>query len=410
MSDSAAAQKVCAEAFSLDNYYAVNSASLQSEVTAANNERLNIGYFSADYREHALPSLVAGLFERHDRARFKLIGFAFGQDTGGRMRSRVSAAFDRFIDVHGKSDVEVIRMARDMEIDIAVDLTGFTTGCRPHVFAGRAAPVQINYLGYPGTMGAEYMDYIIGDPVVIPEEARQHYTEKVIYLPCFQANDTQRQIADRVFTREELGLPPEGFVYCCFNNNYKFTPAVFDCWMRILGRVEDSVLFLYAANEPAVVNLKNEAAARGISPDRLVFGKALPHAEYLARYRAADLFLDTLPFNAGTTASDALWAGLPVLTCAGEAFAARMAASLLHAVGLPELVTHHLDDYENLAVELAQHPDKLPAIRQKLMQNRNTTILFDTPFFAKNLENALEAVYERSQAGLKPENIWVKNF
>ena len=374
----------------------------------ARRDKLRIGYFSADFRSHPVSFLTAELFETHDRSRFELTAFSFGPDTNDDMRKRLEAAFDRFIDVRSLSDKETAMLARTLEIDIAVDLGGFTKDSRTGIFAMRAAPLQVSYIGYLGTMGADYIDYLIADPAIIPEEYRRHYAEKIVYLPSYQANDSKRRIADKAFTREELGLPPTGFVFCCFNNNYKILPGTFEGWMRILQRVAGSVLFLYAGNERAASNLRQEAARRGGDAGRLVFGKRLPVPEYLARYRAADLFLDTLPYNAGTTASDALWAGLPVLTCAGDAFASRVAASLLHAIHLPELITSTQEEYENLAVELATNPQKLGQIRQQLANNRLTTPLFDTPRFTKHLEAAYTKMYARYQADLPPEHIYIK--
>ena len=351
---------------------------------------------------------MAGLFEQHDRARFEVVGFSFGPDKKEAMRDRVAASFDRFIDVRDRSDRDVALLARNLDIDIAVDLKGFTTDSRWKIFAHRAAPLQVNYLGYPGTMGADYMDYIIADRVLIPDDSGKYYSENIIYLPhSYQANDRKRPIAERLFTRQELRLPDSGFVYCCFNNNYKITPAIFDGWMRILGQVRDSVLWLLADNPWAERNLRREAAARGVAAERLVFAGRLPAAEHLARQRAADLFLDTLPYNAHTTASDALWAGLPVLTRAGTSFPSRVAASLLTAIDLPELITTTPEDYERRAIELARNPEQLSAIRARLARNRLTTPLFDTGLFARHIETAYVQMYERYQAGLAPAPIHV---
>ena len=370
-------------------------------------EKIRIGYFSMDFENHPVSFLTAGLFESHDKDKFEVYAFSFGADTKDEMRIRLEAAFDRFMDVQSRSDKEIAELARQMQIDIAIDLAGFTSGSRSSIFALRAAPLQINYLGYPGTMGADYMDYLIADKQVIPQEVQNYYAEKIVYLPCFQANDRQRKISDKVFSREELGLPESGFVFCCFNNNYKITPSTFDGWMRILQQVDDSVLFLYADSEPAATNLRIEASQRGVDPKRLIFGDKLATPEYLARYRCADLFLDTLPFNAGTTASDALWAGLPVLTCTGEAFASRMAASLLTAIDLPELITTTQEDYEALAVELATNPEQLRAIKEKLDRNRLTAPLFDTKLFTRHIEDAYTQMYQRYQADLAPDHIYV---
>jgi predicted O-linked N-acetylglucosamine transferase (SPINDLY family) len=294
-------------------------------------------------------------------------------------------------------------LARDMEIDIAVNLGGHTLGSRTGIFALRAAPVQVSYLGYPGTMGAAYIDYLIADRTTITEQDQVHYLEKIVYLPdTYQVNDSKRPIAAQAFSKAESGLPQTGFVFCCFNSNYKIMPNTFDSWMRILMQVEGSVLWLLEDHARTVANLKKEAERRGVNEQRLVFAKPLPLEEHLARHRLADLFLDTLPYNAHTTASDALWAGLPVLTCTGETFASRVAASLLNAIHLPELITSTTDAYEALAVELATNPELLRAIKDKLAGNRLTTPLFDTRLFTRNLESAYTEMAGRYQAGLAP--------
>jgi predicted O-linked N-acetylglucosamine transferase (SPINDLY family) len=371
----------------------------------ARHDRIRVGYFSADFRAHATSSLTAALFETHDRSRLELTAFAFGADTRDAMRQRVAAAFDRFLDVRAQSDHDIARLARTLEIDIAVDLGGFTRGSRPRIFALRAAPLQVSYLGYLGTMAADYMDYLIADDTLIPQAQRPHYAEKIVYLPSYQVNDCRRPIAPRRFTRQELGLPPQGFVFCCLNSAYKLTPGTFDGWMRILTRVPDSVLYLLGGSAALEGNLRREAEARAVAADRIVFGARLPPAEYLARYRTADLFLDTLPYNAGTTASDALWAGLPVLTCMGSAFAGRVGASVLRAAGLPELITPTAQQYEQLAVELAGNPGRMAAIRAKLTAGLRAAPLFDTAASARHLEAAYARMYERHQAGLPPEDI-----
>jgi predicted O-linked N-acetylglucosamine transferase (SPINDLY family) len=368
-------------------------------------ERLRIGYFSADFHGHATASLTAELFEIHDRSRLELTAFSLGPDTQDEMRRRLEPAFDRFLDVRARSDSDIALLARDLGIDIAVDLGGFTRGGRPGIFALRAAPVQVSYLGYLGTMSADYIDYLIADETIVPAAHREHYREKIVCLPSYQANDSKRRIAAKRFARGELGLPETGFVYCCFNSTYKITPGTFDTWMRILRRVPGSVLLLLGGAEALQANLRREAHERGIAPQRIVFGARLPAPEYLARYRAADLFLDTLPYNAGTTASDALWSGLPVLTCMGEAFASRIGASLLHAVGLPELITATAQQYEELAVELASRPQRLAGLRAKLSGDLRRTPLFNTVAFARHLEAAYARMAERARAGLAPEHL-----
>jgi len=376
----------------------------------ARSPKIRIGYYSADFHNHATTWLMAELFERHDRSRFELIGFSFGPDRQDEMRQRVSAAFDQFIDVRMKSDQEVAQLSRLLGIDIAVDLKGYTQDNRMGIFSYRAAPVQVSYLGYPGTVGAPYMDYLIADRTLVPEHSRQHYSEKIVYLPgSYQVNDRQRRISQRSFTKVEVGLPEQGFVFCCFNNNYKITPVMFDSWVRILNAVPGSVLWLFEDNVTAATNLRKEAERRGLDTTRLVFAKRMELSEHLARHRLADLFLDTLPCNAHTTASDALWAGLPVLTQIGESLAARVAASLLNAVGLPELIAETQAQYELLAIELANNPDRLLDIKARLQQNRLTAPLFDTDLYTRNLEAAYMAMYERYQADLPPEHIYLSD-
>jgi predicted O-linked N-acetylglucosamine transferase (SPINDLY family) len=373
--------------------------------------RIRLGYFSADFREHPVSYLAAGLFEAHDRARFELFAFAFGPPARGAMGARVEAAFDQFIDVGNRSDADVAQLARDLGIDIAVDLTGFTLHNRTGIFARRAAPLQISFLGYLGTMGAEYIDYIIGDPTVIPREHAGYYTEKIAWLPhTFQVNDARRVISSREFTRQEAGLPEQGFVFCCFNNNWKITPEVFAIWMRLLDRAPGSVLWLVEDNPAAGRNLRAEARKHGIHAERLVFASRMDLPEHLARQRRADLFLDTLPYNAGATASDALWAGLPVLTQLGGTYAGRMAASLLKAVGLPELITVSAEGYESLALELALDAPRLAALRQRLATSSLTSPLFDTDLFTRHIEAAYTAMWNRQDSGLAPEHIVVSQL
>ncbi len=370
------------------------------------SKKIRIGYFSADFRAHAVSILTAELFELHDRSQFEIYAFSFGIDDHSPLRCRLSKSFNQFIDVSDSSDLAIATLARDLHIDIAIDLGGFTAGSRPGIFAFRAAPVQVSYIGYLGTMGADYMDYLLADEIIVPKESEIFYAEKIVRLPSYQVNDRSREISKRQFSRQELGLPEKGFIFCCFNNNYKILPTIFDGWMRILTAVSGSVLFLYADNPWAESNLKREAEIRGVCSERLIFGKRLPADEYLARYSVCDLFLDTLPYNAGTTASDALWAGLPVLTSMGESFASRVAASLLNSIDLPELITKSQVEYEALAIELATNPRKLAAISKKLLNNRLTTPLFDTPLFVKNLENVYIKMYRGYQAGLLPGDIF----
>lgn len=372
------------------------------------HERIRIAYLSADFRVHPMAFLLAGLIEHHDRSRFDIIGVSFGTDDSSEIRGRIEAAFETFIDARAMSEREIAALIRAREVDIAVDLMGYTTNSRTGIFAQRPAPVQAQYLGFPGTMGVPYIDYAIADGVVVPAGERGFYSEKVAMLPdCYFVNDDKRAIAPRIFSRAELGLPPDGFVFCCFNSTHKITPALFDRWMRMLAMVDGSVLWLLRDNADAVDNLRREASHRGIDPARLVFAERLPVPEHLARHRAADLFLDTLPYNAHTTAADALWAGLPVLTCPGATFAGRVAASMLRAVGLSELIAPSLDDYERLAIALAADRERLAEIRTRLAGNRLTKPLFDTALFTRRMEAAFTAMHARHQAGLPPDHIEV---
>ena len=375
-----------------------------------NHDRIRVAYVSADFRQHPVSLLMAGMFECHDKSCFETTAISIGPDDNSEMRKRVEASFEHFIDAKTYSDNQIANLAKELEVDILVDLMGFTENSRTGIFARRSAPIQVNYLGYPGTMGAEYIDYIIADRIVIPETQQHFYAEKIVYLPnSFQPTDRKRRIADKIFTRAEVGLPQEGFVFCCFNSNYKITPNIYDSWMRILNQVDGSVLWLVAQSPKVERNLRNEAAARGVNPERLIFAPRMHLPEHQARLGLADLFLDTLPYNAGTTASDMLWADLPVLTRVGDTFAGRMAASVLNAIGLPELVTITPEAYEQKAIELETNPEKLAAIKRKLAENRLITPLFDTKLFAKHIEAAYTAMYERYKAGLAPDHIAIPN-
>ena len=373
------------------------------------HDRIRVAYLSADFREHATSHLAAGLFEVHDRSRFEITALSFGDDDGSTTRRRVAAAFERFVDVRHNSDQEIAELMRRLEIDIAVDLMGFTKDHRLGVLARRPAPIQVNYLGYPGTMGAGFIDYIIADGTVIPEEHKAYYAERIVRLPgSYQVNDDKRPISPATPSRRECGLPDHAFVFCCFNNTQKLNPDIFEVWMRVLQAVDNSVLWLLEGGATASANLRAAAEQRGISAQRLIFAAKAVLPEHLARQRLADLFLDTLPYNAHTTASDSLWAGLPVLTQIGTTFAGRVAASLLRAVGLPELITTGPQEYERRAIELAKNPQMLAAIRGKLAANRVTRPLFDTALFARRIEAAFTAMHERYQAGLAPANISVE--
>ncbi|MFM8821579.1 MAG: tetratricopeptide repeat protein [Phenylobacterium sp.] len=369
------------------------------------HDRIRVGYVSSDLRVHAVSQLIVGLLERHDRSRFEIHAYALPPSTRDDMRDRVRAACDTFTDVSRLGDAAIADLLRAAEIDIAVDLNGFTTHCRPGVFMRRCAPVQINYLGYPGAMGARTADYILADHTVIPAAEADHYDEKIIRLPfAYQPNDDRRVIADETPTRAEAGLPETGFVFCCFNAGYKITPPVFEVWMQLLQAVPGSVLWLLGGDPGIETNLRREAVARGIDAGRLVFAPKAPLPNHLARHRLADLFLDTLPYNAHTTASDALFAGLPLVTCAGRSFAARVAASLLTATGLPDLATTTLKDYRDLALALARDPERLAGVRARLAANLPDAPLFDTDRTRRQVEKAYEIAWARQMAGLAPRS------
>jgi len=384
---------------------------LQTSLTKnKNKQKIRIGYYSSDFHCHATAYLMAELFELHDKERFEIIAFQHGPVINDEMRARLLKSFDKFIDVGSISDKEIALLSRDIGIDIAIDLKGFTFGQREGIFLYRAAPIQVNYLGYPGTMGSNCIDYIIADKILIPDEHQKYYQEKIVYLPySYQVNDRLRKIADKEYTRGEFGLPKEGFVYCCFNSSYKILPEIFDLWVNILNKVDGSVLWLLEEKPIAIDNIRKEAMLRGLNPSRLIFAKRLNLPDHLARHKLADLFLDTNPYNAHTTASDALWAGLPVLTYAGNSFASRVAASLLNAIEIPELITHSQEDYVQKAVELAVDHKKLKLITEKLKRNKLTTPLFDTKKFTTYIEKSYTKMFEIYKANLPIANIYINN-
>jgi predicted O-linked N-acetylglucosamine transferase (SPINDLY family) len=359
------------------------------------HERIRVAYVSADFLEHPTSFLMAGLFEKHDRQRFETIAVSLREDASSPTGRRVRAAFERVIVAARRPEAEVARLLRELEVDIAVDLMGYTGEHRTNIFAHRPAPIQINYLGFPATTGADDIDYIIADEFLIPPERQIDYSERVVYLPeCFQANDDRRAIAADAPTRSAMGLPATGFVWCSFHSSYKLNPPLFDVWARLLSAVPDSVLWLVGSSLVTKRNLQREAAARGVAPERLIFAARLPYAQHLARLGLADLCLDTLPFNGGATTSDALWAGVPVVTCAGSSYAARMSGSLLRALQLPELVTDTLGGYEHRALQLARTPQRLTELRARLARNRKTGPVFDTDRFRRHLEEAYGAMVE----------------
>jgi protein O-GlcNAc transferase len=375
--------------------------------------RIRLGYFSADFHDHATAWLTAGLFERHDKSRFEVVAFSSGRPARDAMQRRLEPCFDRFFDIGQMSDADAVRLARDSGLNIAVDMKGFTEASRTQIFAERAAPIQVSYLGFPGTMGASYMDYIISDQHVVPEADERFYAEKIAWLPdSYQPNDSLRDGGVSAPARRQYGLPEQAFVFCCFNNSYKIAPEIFAIWMRLLRHTPDSVLWLFEDNPYAAKNLRAEAQSRGIDPERLIFAQRTAHDEHLARQQLADLFLDTLPYGAHTTASDALRAGLPLLTCTGGAFQGRVATSLLHAARIPELITGSLDEYETAALELAHNPEMLCAFRKKLAGTLAQTALFDTVAYTRNLETAFAMMWDRHRQGSPPASfrIATKSF
>ena len=367
-------------------------------------DRITLGYLSADFQEHATAHLAADLFGLHDRSRFRVAAYSYGADDGSPMRRRLMSAFDEFVDLEAASHPEAAARIRRDGVDILIDLKGYTRDARPAIVAMRPAPIQVNYLGYPGTMGASAVDYLIADAFVAPVEQQPYFSESLVHLPgCYQVNRSQRPIAARAPSREECGLPAAGFVFCCFNASYKLTAGMFDIWMRLLGAVPGSVLWLLAAGEVAEENLRREAGSRlpgGAA--RLLFAPSLPNPEHLARLSNAGLFLDTLPYNAHTLASDALWAGCPVITHPGAAFASRVAGTLLRAAGLAELIAGTLADYEALALRLARNPEELASLRARLAANRQRSPLFDCRRFARRLESAYETMWQRHLRGESP--------
>ena len=405
VSDDPAEQLACARQYWASRRIAAPAVGLRPVAAA---DKLRLGYLSADFHEHATARLMAELFERHDRAQFETIAFSYGPADGSALRRRLVAAFDRFVDVAGAGDGDIARRIRAEEVDILIDLKGHTEDNRLGVLAWRPAPVQAHYLGYPGTLGTDAVDYLIVDRFVAPPQEQRHFSESLVYLPdCYQVNDRQRALDARIPSRRDCGLPEHGFVFCCFNGTYKIAPEMFAVWMRLLGALPGSVLWLLADNPWAEANLRREAGARGIDPGRLVFAPRQKPPQHLARQRLADLFLDTLPVNAHTTASDALWAGLPLVTCSGRSFVARVAGSLLHAVGLDELVTRSLADYERLALALACDPARLAAIRGKLEAARLAAPLFDSERTCRALEAAYREMWEIRRRGEAPRSFAV---
>ena len=381
--------------------------SLPSINAYTNHKKIRIGYFSADFKLHPVATLTAELYEIHDRKSFEIYAFSFGPNTNDEMNLRIKAGVDHFYDVREKSDKEVVLLARSLEIDIAIDLSGYTADSRTSIFAMSAAPIQASYIGVLSTMGAKYYDYLIAGKSMIPKENQKYFTEKIVYLPSYQVNDSKEPLPELSYTKDDFHLPTNFFIFCCFNSAFKLNPSIFDSWARILKAVNKSVLFLAIDEEEIRLNLINEISQRGIDSKRLIFGGRIPRPEYLARYKVADLFLDTRPYNAGTTASDALRMGLPVITLKGQSFNSREASSVLTSLNMQELITTTEAEYESLAIELASNPTKLKIIKDRLMENLSSAPLYNTPLFTKNLETAYKKMFIRSQKGLQPDHIYV---
>ncbi len=372
-------------------------------------DRIRLAYVSADFHDHAMMRVMAELFELHSRDRFEVVAVSLGPPSEDSMRQRLKASFDSFVECRGESDRRLAEIIAGMGIDIAIDLMGYTRNSRPGIFSYRPAAVQVAYLGFPGTTGAPYIDYFLGDRIVTPFEHQPFYSEQIVQLPdSYQVNDRQRPRAGATPGRRELGLPEEGVVFCCFNNNFKLTPGMFGLWMRVLAKCEGSVLWLFASHTTAEANLRREAARHGVAPERLVFAPKRSYADYLAQYACADLFLDTLPYNGHATSSDALWAGVPLLTCPGRTLAGRVGASLLTALGLPELIAADLAEYEALALQLASDPGRLAALKARLEANRLAAPLFDSARFTRHLESAYRTMHDRRLRGLPPESFAVE--
>jgi protein O-GlcNAc transferase len=371
--------------------------------------KLRVAYVTTAFREHPIATAIANLLERHDREHFEIIGVSLGRSDTSSIRTRMIGALDQFHQVASETDRYVAKLLNDLQVHIAIDLNGWTDGCRPGIFAYRPAPIQASYLGYTGTTGAEFIDYILADETVLPLDQQPFFTEKIVHLPdCYHVNDATRRISTELPARSDLGLPDQGLVFCCFSHSGKITAPIFDIWMRLLAQVPGSVLWFSKINDLARANLRREAAARGVDPDRLIIAGWTDSIEdHLARHRAADLFLDTLPYNAHSTASDALFAGLPVITCVGATFAGRVGASLLKTAGLPELVTNSLDEYEALALSLATDRARLSAIRRKLEQNLPTCPLFDNDRFRRSIEAAYATMWDICRRGESPRSFRV---
>ncbi len=405
--DSPSIQKNTAEIYVKEKFY--KEKILNPISIVKKNKKIRLGYYSADFYNHAMSYLLAGLFKQHDKSKFELFAFSFGPEKNDEMSKKIPNYFNDFVKVNFKTDKEIVEISRNLKIDIAIDLLCFTTNNRMGIFSERCAPIQVNYLGYPGTSGTNFIDYIIADKILIPKESQKYYSEKIIYFPdTYQVRDSSQKISKKKFTRNELDLPKKGIVLCCFNQSYKITPKVFKIWIRLLKNIKGSVLWLLEDNLTATKNLKKEAELRGVKSERIIFAKRLPLSDHFARHKVADLFIDTFPYTAHTTCSDALWSSLPVITRMGESFASRVAGSILSAIDLKELITHTEDEYEKLIYQYATNPKKLKKIKKKLEKNKVTKPLFNTKLFTKNIETAYKIIYKNYYSNLPIKNIEIK--
>lgn len=403
ITDSAKLQKIAIEKYAKHKFPSYNN----HFKNLANNNKIKIGYYCADFSNHPIGRITPELLENHNKSIFEIYGFYFGTVNDSET-TRISNACTKFINVFKKSDIEVVNLSKNLGIDIAVDLNGFTKNGRPNIFAYRCASLQINYLAYPATMGCNYMDYIVADKILIPENQQKYYREKIIYLPnSYQVSNEKRFVSNKKFNKKDFNLPEDKFIFCCFNNVTKINPRMFNIWMKILIKNKESVLWLLSENEYVISNLKLEAEKNGVKKNRLIFSRKLPNEDHLARYKLADLFLDTHPYNAHVTANEALWSGVPVLTLIGNSFASRVGASILNALNMEELITNSENEFEDKAVNISKNPQKIKFIKEKLLINKIKTTFFNTKLYTKNLELAYLDIYKKNKKNLKPENIYI---
>ena len=393
------------------NFKFKSNSSELAKITKTSSKRIKIAYISGDFYNFPTMYLLAGMLEAHNRDKFEIYAFSYALRKNDEMRKRIMLGVDHFINVHDYSSIKIAKLIKGNNIDISIDLNGYTEKSRPEIFYYRVSPIQINYLGYPSTMGANFIDYIVADHITIPDEYRNFYSEKIIYMPhSYQANDDKRKIAKTISKRSDFNLPDKGFVFCCFNQIYKINPKEFSIWMRLLRNIDDSVLWLINSNKLVKQNFSKEAKKQGVDPSRIIYAEKLSHPEHLARHKHADLFIDTFNYNAHTTASDALWSGLPIVTKQGKQFSARVASSLLNACGLPELITKNEKEYEELIFELATNPIKLKTISLKLSKYNKDKPLFNTKRYTNNFENGLQKVYDLYLNGKNPKNIFIEDL